>query len=451
MRTRTAGLVLSSVAVLGACRTASAPSPPRAPAPAAGAAASAPYVDPTTMDRKLLFGYQGWFGCPDDGSALRAWEHWFRRDQPASADTVHVDLWPDVTELEADERCETPLMLPDGRPAQVYSAYNAKTVDRHFRWMKEHGLAGAFVQRFTVGLDRTAMRDFRDRVLQNAAAAADRHGRVFAVMYDISGQPHDGLVERVEQDWRALVDALRLTQHPRYLHHRGRPVLAIWGFGFRDRSVTPDQAAALVDFFKNNPDPRYRVTLVGGVPSRWRTRGTDSLPDRRWARVYRSFDVVSPWTVGRFRDQQSADRFYREVIAKDLAETRRLGIDYLPVIFPGFSWHNLKREPPLNQIPRRGGRFYWRQVRNAVGLGCTMLYGAMFDEVDEGTAIFKLAETASAAPAQPRFVTLDADDELIPSDWYLRLAGEAQKVLGGRPLAEGELPLPLPRAAERHP
>jgi hypothetical protein len=126
-------------------------------------------------------------------------------------------------------------------------------------------------------------------------------------------------------------------------------------------------------------------------------------------------------------------------------ETRRLGKDYLPVIFPGFSWHNLKGTPPLNQVPRRAGRFYWRQVQNAVRLGSTMLYGAMFDEVDEGTAMFKLTETAQAAPVETRFLTLDADGEAVPKDWYLRLAGEAQRVLDGAPIARQDLPLALPQ------
>lgn len=450
MRVSAAALVLCSVAGVAACGTAQAPTL-RASAPPAEARTPGPEVDASSMDRKLLFGYQGWFGCPEDGSGLRHWEHWFRRDQPATAATVRVDVWPDVSELDPDERCATPFSLPDGSPALVYSAYNAKTVDRHFRWMKDHELAGVFVQRFTVGIERPAMRDFRDRVLQNAAAGALHHGRVFALMYDISGQPSEGLVERVQEDWRSLVDTLQLTEHPRYLRHRGLPVLAIWGFGFRDRDVTPGQAARLIDFFKNNPDPRYRVTLVGGVPSRWRTLGSDALEDPEWAAVYRSFDVLSPWTVGRFRDQAGADRFYEEVIAEDLAETRRLGIEYLPVIFPGFSWHHLKGQAPLNEIPRRGGRFYWRQVGNASRLGCTMLYGAMFDEVDEGTAMFKLTANAQTAPVEPRFLTLDADGEAVPSDWYLRLAGEAQRVLGGGPLGEGELPIALPRSAERQP
>jgi hypothetical protein len=202
-----------------------------------------------------------------------------------------------------------------------------------------------------------------------------------------------------------------------------------------------------VAFLKDNPEPRYRVTLVGGVPSRWRTLRRDSLSDPQWARVYRSFDVISPWTVGRFRDRPTMDRFYRDQVDRDLAEARRVGVEYLPVIFPGFSWHHLKPGARLNQIPRRGGRFFWRQVQSAVGRGSTMLYGAMFDEVDEGTALFKVAPTAREAPVEGAFVTLDADREAVPADWYLRLAGEAQRVLGGAPLARGELPFPPPARA----
>jgi outer membrane protein assembly factor BamB len=206
-------------------------------------------------------------------------------------------------------------------------------------------------------------------------------------------------------------------------------VLAIWGFGFVDRSATPEQATELIDFFKNNPDERYRVTLVGGVPARWRTLARDSQPDPRWASVYRSFDVLSPWTVGRFRDNDGIDRFYADEVTADRQETQRLGIEYLPVVFPGFSWHNMNPAAPFNRIPRRGGRFYWRQVERALGTGNTMLYGAMFDEVDEGTAIFKTAASRAEVPAEVPIVTLDVDGETLPSDWYLRLAREAQRQL----------------------
>jgi hypothetical protein len=393
-------------------------------------------VDAETMAGKLLFGYQGWFGCPDDGSPLRAWEHWFRRGEPATAGSIRVDMWPDVSELAPDERCRTPLTLPDGRAAEVFSAYHPRTVDRHFRWLREYELPGVFLQRFSNRLHDPAVLEFRDGVARNVRTAAESHGRVFALMYDISGHPRDSVVQRLKEDWAYAVDTLRLTESPRYLRHGGRPVLAIWGFGFLDRSATPAQAAELIDFFKNNPQPRYRVTLVGGVPSRWRSLTKDSQPDEKWAQVYRSFDVLSPWTVGRFRDERGIDRFYKEEVEPDLRETRQLRVDYMPVVFPGFSWRNMKPETPFNRIPRRGGRFYWRQVERAVDLGATMLYGAMFDEVDEGTAMFKVAASSRDVPKEATFVTLDVDGEMLPSDWYLRLAREAQKRLTRRRLLQ---------------
>jgi hypothetical protein len=47
---------------------------------------------------------------------------------------------------------------------------------------------------------------------------------------------------------------------------------------------------------------------------------------------------------------------------------------------------------------------------------------AMFDEVDEGTAMFKLAEDASMVPAGQGIVTLDMDGYSLPSHRYLQLA-----------------------------
>jgi hypothetical protein len=108
----------------------------------------------------------------------------------------------------------------------------------------------------------------------------------------------------------------------------------------------------------------------------------------------------------------------------------------MPVVFPGFSWANLKGDPALrNRVPRDGGKFYWRQVRNAAEAGATMLFNANFDEVDEGTAMFKPAPSASGMPAGGRFLALDADGYVLPGDWHLRLAGAAAAALkaGGTP------------------
>ncbi len=53
-----------------------------------------------------------------------------------------------------------------------------------------------------------------------------------------------------------------------------------------------------------------------------------------------------------------------------------------------------------------------------------MAYVAMFDEVDEGTAIFKVS---NIPPKPGRFVTYEG----LPSDWYLRLTGEGTKLIRG--------------------
>ena len=108
---------------------------------------------------------------------------------------------------------------------------------------------------------------------------------------------------------------------------------------------------------------------------------------------------------------------------------------YLPVIYPGFGWTNLKgRDASRQAIPRLGGEFFWRQFATAADLGIDMAYVAMFDEVDEATAIFKVSD---APPVQARFATYEG----LPADWYLRLTGEGSKVIRGE--REGRMALPI--------
>ena len=111
----------------------------------------APEVDASTMTGKLLMGYQGWFACPGDGSASSAWIHWFRSQNPVATDAT-VDFWPDVSELDPDELFSTSMSYPNGAPARLYSAYNPKTVLRHFKWMRDNHLDGVFLQRFSSGV-----------------------------------------------------------------------------------------------------------------------------------------------------------------------------------------------------------------------------------------------------------------------------------------------------------
>ena len=125
-------------------------------------------------------------------------------------------------------------------------------------------------------------------------------------------------------------------------------------------------------------------------------------------------------------NDRSADFFLKKYIIPNMKECESQGIDYLPVVFPGFSCFHQKGKP-LNQILRMGGGFLWHQVYNALTAGNSMVYIAMFDEVDEGTAIFKVAATPEDKPVGTKFLTLDVDGHSLPSDWFLRVVGEAAK------------------------
>ena len=81
----------------------------------------------------------------------------------------------------------------------------------------------------------------------------------------------------------------------------------------------------------------------------------------------------------------------------------------------------------FNQIPRLKGEFLWSQFVAAKRAGASMIYVAMFDEVDEGTAIFKCVNDVPLGEPN-RFVTYEG----LPSDFYLRLTGQGAKLLQGK-------------------
>jgi hypothetical protein len=388
--------------------------------------AAGPAVVDTQMEGKMLFGYQGWFACPNDGSTVDGWQHWLQ-----GTTQFQVDFWPDLSEFSAAELFAIPGMtLPDGGPAAVFSAYPAATVARHFQWMREYGIDGALLQRFLGEVQDPRFFAFRNQVTKNVTNAAEAEGRIFAIEYDLSGVAANVVLSELETDWMSMVDTLGVLQSSRYLHVGSKPALFVWGLGFPDRPVTPAVATQLIAWLQTSAPAKYRVAVVGGVPSNWRTLTGDSSPDPGWAPVYRSLDVVSPWSVGRFGDASGADQYEQEVLAPDLAELKPLGVGYLPVVFPGFSWHNLNGGP-LNQIPRNGGTFYWRQVYNAMTAGATMMKTAMFDEMNEGTAMLKMQTTSAGVPTQASFVTLDIDGLTLQSDHYLSLGGAATRMVHG--------------------
>ena len=388
-------------------------------------------------------GYQGWFDCPSENAPKNPWSHWARRG--LTPDDITVDMFPDLSEFDKADLCALPGFTIEGKQAYLYSAWAPKIVDRHFRWMKDASLDGVLVQRFLSDIPRR--RATGDVVLKNIIAAAKANGRVFAIEYDVSGANPERFFDIMSEDWQYLVHDLKITAQPGYLHHKGKPVLSVWGMGFLDRHPPEDPAVAkrAVAWFKSGAPEECRVTYMGGVPSRWRTLAGDSRKEEGWAEVYAMMDVIQPWTVGRYGNLEGVDKWKNEAIVPDLAATKETGQLYMPVVFPGFSWANLNRNATKpakqNQIPRLGGQFLWRQAVDARNAGATVLKIAMFDEVNEGTAVMKVAAKRTEAPEQGYWLTLDADGMNLPNDWYLKLSGEITMMFHGKRQPREEMPI----------
>ncbi|RZM27481.1 MAG: xylosidase [Pedobacter sp.] len=383
----------------------------------------------------VMAGYQGWHNAPEDGAG-RGWYHYTSKGKFAPGST-NVDLWAETKEYP--KIYKTPFFHAGGQPAYLQSAHDASTVDVHFRWMKEYGLDGVFMQRFVTEIRGKSGRNHFNTVLRNALASSKKYGRAISVMYDLSGTRDSVDVPVLINDWKNLVDSMKITSqgnNQNYLYHNGKPLVVLWGVGFNDnRRYTLRDIEKMIDFLKN--DPVYGgCSVMLGVPTYWREFGSDTQKDPLLHELILKADIVHPWTVGRYGTEAAYER-YAAVQKADIQWCRDHKLDYTGVVFPGFSWHNMNPGSPSDQIPRNRGKFFWKQLSTAIKNGAEMLYVAMFDEVDEATAIFKISKNPPVGAS--KFVTFEED---IPSDYYLYLSGYAGKMLRRQvPLIE-EVPSP---------
>ena len=364
----------------------------------------------------VMAGYQGWFNTPEDGAGL-GWKH-FEKEKEFKLGKCTIDLWPDVSEYE--KTYETAFKLPDETPAKVFSSYDASTTDLHFKWMKQYGIDGVFMQRFVVSIRNQKGKDNYNKILNNAVLSAEKYDRAICLMYDLSGM-EAGEEDILIRDWKELCEKYKLVSrnNNHYVYHHGKPLVAVWGIGFNDRrKYGYEQVKKIIDFLKSEG-----CSILVGVPTHWRTLTIDAVSDTRLLELVKQADIVHPWLVGRF-DNNTYEP-YRKSIEEDIKWCKANGKDYMPVLFPGFSWHNMKKDAPQNMIPRLGGRFFWKQVKGAVDAGAESLYLAMFDEIDEGTAFFKCTNTPPVGESS--FITYEGE----APDHYLWLAGEAAKYLRG--------------------
>ena len=384
--------------------------------PAAKTTESMSRVRFKSIKNLVMAGYQGWFNTPEDGAGL-GWKH-FEKEKEFKLGKCTIDLWPDVSEYE--KTYETAFKLPDETPAKVFSSYDASTTDLHFKWMKQYGIDGVFMQRFVVSIRNQKGKDNYNKILNNAVLSAEKYDRAICLMYDLSGM-EAGEEDILIRDWKELCEKYKLVSrnNNHYVYHHGKPLVAVWGIGFNDRrKYGYEQVKKIIDFLKSEG-----CSILVGVPTHWRTLTIDAVSDTRLLELVKQADIVHPWLVGRF-DNNTYEP-YRKSIEEDIKWCKANGKDYMPVLFPGFSWHNMKKDAPQNMIPRLGGRFFWKQVKGAVDAGAESLYLAMFDEIDEGTAFFKCTNTPPVGESS--FITYEGE----APDHYLWLAGEAAKYLRG--------------------
>ena len=385
-------------------------------------------VNTKTLDGKVMCGYQGWFNAEGDG-AQQGWRHYGSRN--FGPGNCSIEYWPDLREFTASEKFPSPFQHADGSTANLFSSYNRLTVERHFKWMKDYGIDGVFLQRFGVSVRSPKSLRNRNKVTSNVQYGANKYGRTWANMYDLSGLKKGQIKSVLMKDWKMMVDHMKVLNDKSYLHHKGKPVISIWGIGFGDgRDYTLEECEELIDWLKS--DPKYGgLTVMVGVPYYWRQLHRDSVKDTKLHSIIKKADIVSPWSVGRYgaggNTLKASEKVISKVAKADLQWTKNEKLDYLPVIFPGFSWQNLKKSlgenAPLNHIPRLKGQFFWQQAANHISQGTNMLYVAMFDEIDEGTAIFKCSNNPPVGAS--KFLNYEG----LKSDHYLWLTGEMKKML----------------------
>jgi hypothetical protein len=356
---------------------------------------------------KITVGYQGWFACGGDGSPINGWWHWSNNwGQPPSQGNNAIKAWPDVREYSRVYRSAYN-NLNNGQAPNLYSNYDQQTVDTHFRWMQQYGCDTAALQRFNPTGGEGAI---RDAVAVRVRSAAERYGRKFYVMYDVTNWTN--MQSEIKSDWSNKMRAY--TSSPAYARQNGKPVVCIWGFGFNDggRPFSAGACQDVTNWFKGQG-----VYLIGGVPTWWRTETGDSRPG--FGGVYRSFNMLSPWMVGRIGSPADSDNFYNVANSPDQAECNARGIDYQPCVLPG----------DLAERQRRHGDFMWRQFYNMVRVGAQGIYISMFDEYNEGNQIAKTAENGGWVPSGSGLWALDEDGTPCTSDYYLRLTGDGGRML----------------------
>ncbi|KXN80803.1 Serine/threonine-protein kinase HT1 [Leucoagaricus sp. SymC.cos] len=344
--------------------------------------------DPSTIQDKFLVQYMGWYACPGDGDPLQqghhGWLRWFHHEYP---DMKHpcVDLFPDVSSYSSSELYLVPgLTTNTNQQTFLFSSRNPITVQRHFHWMAEYGIDGAFFFRWAghLGKDQNLERSLNDEVIDHVREAAEKEGRVFAIQYSVLHVSANdvALADVLEQDWKSLVYEKGMLNSPNYLRENGKPVISLACLGLRDAGHTPALVRSIVAMFRRvTPGGAY---IVGNLPTYWRTSEFDADPN--------------PEFVDSHNQSSGSD-----------------------------NWNEYKRD---------GGRSLWQEIFNASRLGVRTMYGVSWDDYENGDALLPVVPEKNLLPQSDKctFMALDEDGYDLPSDWYMRICGVAAEALHKR-------------------
>jgi len=394
-------------------------------------------------DKKVYVGYQGWFGAEGDGMDM-GFRHYASKDKSNyanSSSAIHderritFEMWPDLSEFTESEKFDTGFKHKDGKVAQLFSSAHPQTVNRHFKWMSQYKIDGAFLQRFPVGLKNKSdnrNKQFLNKVLDNVRQASLKNKVGWALMYDISGLKKGDIDKVLIPDLKQLLRK-DIINDKYYIKHNGKPLISIWGAGFKEREYTLTEIQRLVSALKDE-DQLGDFSVMLGIPYHWRKLGSDTTGDPKLHELIKQADIISPWSVGRYSNTQDVKgKVLNEMLIPDKQALDGLGKTYLPVMFPGFSWFNLMNSRNehgiFEAIPRNNGEFFWSQAVASKQAGVDMVYIAMFDEVDEATSIFKVTNN----PPIGKVPFLTYKDK--PSDHYLWLTSKIKAMLN-QPLSD---------------
>lgn len=445
-----------------------------------------PAAEPPTVDQDsetydsykglVMAGYQGWHGTPGDGcphNPAEGWPHYASVTQhpfifEPGVLRNNIDLWPDVSEYEKTYAAPR-FTSPDGSTPRLYSSYDASTVNLHFRWMKEYGIDGVFMQRFVSQITDNVALSHSNKVLESAMMASNEYARAISIMYDMVGMDANTSVDVVLNDARQQIQKYSLMDRSAgqryFLYHNGKPLIGIVSVGQKSAPYTISQAQAIVDGLQE-----MGFSIMLGVPAYWRSANGDGdvVDDPNITALIKDVDIIMPWFVGAYdydgtvptTPLGSFTNFFNKRIIDDFAAADNYGVDFCPLVFPGFSDRNM--HPDHYVYDRHSGDFYWQQIYKFINQGAEMLYVAMFDEIDEGTAIYKClrknevpsneyssdyyvifengAYRRSDVPvsvsgggwckkASDLGVKFNGIESDLGSDYYLRLTGEAGKIL----------------------